>query len=322
MKSLPKKIVLGVIDGICNLKCPMCLVNSEPDKMRLKSIKGKMNLEYACKIYDEAAEHNIPLSPHFWSEPLMIPDLERHLYELKRRGIFVSMDSNGLLLNQKIAKKIIELEVDSFFFSVDAYSSNTYFKMRGIDKLSKVHKNILLLLQERKEKLKPRIGVSFVETPTNQHEIDQFVNFWKNRVDVVRVNSLCDKNNRQLFGKNIINNAKRSACNSLFEIMVINHKGDVVLCCMDEWNEYILGNVFDTGLLNVWNNEKFKKIRNSHKKQNFSYVQKCSDCEIWKNFIPYKEKILEDMLIRSNGATTYFNRLSKLENWSQYKYGN
>ena len=58
--------------------------------------------------------------------------------------------------------------------------------------------------------------------------------------------------------------------------------GDVVPCCTDLGGKHIMGNVFEEGLMNVWNGKKYKELRKK------TY---CDGCEIYKyRMVEEKEK--------------------------------
>ena len=53
-------------------------------------------------------------------------------------------------------------------------------------------------------------------------------------------------------------------CNYTMYHLFLNHDGRVFTCCHDWSNDFDLGNAFKEGLLNVWNGDKFKQIRQTH----------------------------------------------------------
>ena len=54
-----------------------------------------------------------------------------------------------------------------------------------------------------------------------------------------------------------------------------------------------LGNVKDNSLIEIWNSEKFRKIRNHHSLGNRNKIDICVGCQIWDSEIKsiyYKKK--------------------------------
>ena len=62
--------------------------------------------------------------------------------------------------------------------------------------------------------------------------------------------------------------------------MVINWKGNVLLCCNDYYEEYVLGNIKDASLLKIWNSKKFQKYRRIlSKKGGRTKIALCKRCD-------------------------------------------
>jgi radical SAM protein with 4Fe4S-binding SPASM domain len=61
--------------------------------------------------------------------------------------------------------------------------------------------------------------------------------------------------------------------------MIINWKGDVLLCCQDFYGEYVMGNVNDDSLLTIWNNDKFKEYREKLAKGQRMEIPICKNCD-------------------------------------------
>ena len=97
---------------------------------------------------------------------------------MKKRGISVCFNTNGLTLTEKLASCFVDVKLDSIFFSVDAMTPETLKKVRGVDKLEKIARNVELMLKIRDHATFPRIGVSFTVQKENENETDEFVSHW------------------------------------------------------------------------------------------------------------------------------------------------
>jgi len=67
-------------------------------------------------------------------------------------------------------------------------------------------------------------------------------------------------------------------CNRPSNQLVVNYKGDVVLCCNDYLGKVVLGNVNETPLLNIWNCEKLASIRKLLGDRNRDQIEMCKKC--------------------------------------------
>jgi hypothetical protein len=122
----------------CNLRCHMCPVWGLEDDNAIDNVKGIMNLDAARRMLDEFTNAQPMVAPSIYGEPLLIPNLREVLTDLKRRGIAIAMNTNGLTLTEDIAAFFCDIGVDSVMFSLDSTTPETLMKVRGVDKLAKI----------------------------------------------------------------------------------------------------------------------------------------------------------------------------------------
>lgn len=310
----PTKLLVGFKEGYCNLKCPMCFVHGSQDDALLASLKGSMSKEDAYNLFKQIAGKAVTISPNMWSEPLLLNEFEEYMNELEAAGAKISINTNGLLLDEKKAKFLTSCKaITSIFVSIDAYTSETLKKIRGVSEIEKIKESVLLLLKYRGDNKMPRVGVSFVEDAINISEKDTFVEFWIKIVDAVRINTKYEKGSSLSDDKKL---PPRVPCTALFDTMVINRNGNVPICCLDESYSTDMGNIFKEGIESVWNGKKFQEVRRMHTEGNFESIPLCKDCAAWASFLPMSEKLVDGILIRQNHIVTYFNRVDKLSNSS------
>jgi MoaA/NifB/PqqE/SkfB family radical SAM enzyme len=167
----------------CNSNCIMC-----PHHL-LKNI-GYMNMDLFRKIIDNCESFgikNVVLS--FFGEPLLDQSIMDKIKYAKSKNLNVSFFSNASLLNQEAGKKLIESGLDSMTISLDAYSKETYEKIRLGLNFDTTCNNIMNLVSLRKEmnSAKPRVSLVLVEMEENKKEIKKFYARWKKIVDSVNI---------------------------------------------------------------------------------------------------------------------------------------
>jgi MoaA/NifB/PqqE/SkfB family radical SAM enzyme len=309
--DLPPRLLVDLRTD-CNLKCPMCIVHGETDDPRLKAfLRRSMSLDQARMILDEVMAAKPLIQPNLWSEPLLAHNFKQHIRAMKERGLSVALNTNGLLLREETARFFCEVKLDSVSISIDATTPETLKKVRGIDKLAKIHRGVEAMLKARGESMTPRVGVSFTLQDANRHEREEFVRYWAERVDFVRVGELFE--NGRFPG--IRPSGPRKPCQSLYTTMAIHTNGNVSICCLDGFAETSLGNVFtDGGVKAVWHGEKFRAIRRLHEAGEYDKVPFCLGCDRWLSY-EFQEEIEGDLLVRRSAEYTYYNRIDKLQNW-------
>lgn len=309
--DVPKRLLLGLNDGYCNLKCPGCYVHGSDDTQAVRQLRGHMPFDEASKVFEEVKDRKIFLSPVLWSEPLLIKDLQKYIRVMKERGFYIFINTNGLLLTEELAKFFVSTQIHTIFVSIDAMTGKTLKKVRGIDDLKRIQESVFRMLRAREHRPSPRIGVSFVESKANSHERDDFVSYWLEYVDVVRVNDVFEQDNK--VEKSGLRQ-KRIPCGSLYDTMAINHKGDVPICCLDSFNTTNMGNVFCKGVKNVWHGEKFQEIRQYHETGQYEQIPLCRRCDVWSNYL-VEETDSDGIMIRKSPIMTYYNRIDRLFTW-------
>jgi radical SAM protein with 4Fe4S-binding SPASM domain len=231
---------------------------------------------------------------------------------MKGRNIKVNMNTNGLLVTEESAKRLIDLKIDCIFVSIDAMTPETLQKARGTGKIGEINRVVFNLLEARENRLYPRIGVSFTVEENNMHEKEEFIAHWIQHVDAVRVN--------ELYGKESNNDSKapsmdRRSCPILYDTMLIHNNGDVPLCCIDGNGETKVGNVFEQGIKGVWLGEEFQKMRYYHETKQADRIPFCKTCTDWPRYEFTKEEIVNNVLIRHSPLLTYYKRLDRLDTW-------
>lgn len=307
--DMPERVLLD-LHGRCNLKCPMCLVHGLGDEKAKQEAIGTMPMKSAMAILDEVAESKPLIHPELYGEPTLTPNFAMYMAEIKHRGMGVAINTNGLTLNKDFAKLFVDLKVDSVFVSIDAATPETLKVIRGVLKLDKIKRNVEMLLEARGDDISPRIGVSFALQQENECEVDEFVDFWIKKVDVVRVGGVYADG--RVYG--LATPTERVPCKMLYQSMPIHFNGDALLCCLDGLAKNVMGNVFEDGVHAVWHGEKYSAARHYHETGQWDKVPYCKNCSAWAGGV-YEEEIRGDILIRRSPQFVYYNRMDRLKSW-------
>ena len=182
---LPHSLVLEVT-SFCNLRCRMC-----------PKTHGAVNTPENCTMSKEVFHKVARLFPRvsavelsgLWGEVFMHPDLYLYMLEkLKEHPIVVSTISNGTLLKDATAKRLVELGLDRLVVSMDAATPATYAKIRPPGKLEDVIGGLESLLRWKKElgRTLPRLELVFLGMQSNIEEFPEFVRLAK-RVGAAKV---------------------------------------------------------------------------------------------------------------------------------------
>lgn len=279
-KEHPQKRIVGEFPlhldiettNACNLKCPMCGRNWMEEKL------GYIDWNLFVKIIDEAAKHHLSsIKLNYRGEPLLHPDISKMVKYAKEKGILeVQFNSNGVLLNEKKAKELIEAGLDRIIFSFDGATKETYEKIRRGAIFEKVVNNIKNLVSLRNEKglKRPLVRVQMVKMPENKKEVEDFIRFWLPIVNRAAVST--ERNPLGAKKKEI----EHFPCSQIWQRLMICWDGEVRMCCGDWYGEYVLGNVKEKSIYDIWQGRKLDRVRKLHSQGNFDKLPLCARCEV------------------------------------------
>src|SRR6188472_1836932 len=184
--SMPE-IVQIEATNICNAKCVFC----PRDEMHRK--QGIMSFDLFTKIVDECAELGIThVRVHNYGEPFVDRKLVEKVRYAKQKGIKeVGMISNGSLINEDVARGMIDAGLDAINISVDASGKEVFESTRLGLKYDKVIANIERIVRLRAEsgRKRPKLILSFVRQNNSMDE-QAFIEHWKTIADKVHVTDL------------------------------------------------------------------------------------------------------------------------------------
>lgn len=154
----------------CPLKCTICEHTywSEPDRnMSFKEFKGIVDQFPKLKWIGLTG-----IGSSFVNKDFM-----RMVELVKSRGIILELYDSFYLVNEDIAKKLVELEVDRILPSIDAATKQTYEKLRVGSDFNRVIENVKNFLKIKKEMDAhfPEVDFHYIVTKINYHEMTQFI---------------------------------------------------------------------------------------------------------------------------------------------------
>jgi len=268
-----------------------------------------MSISLFKKIIDEISTYNdIALVPFFRGESLLHPEFIEMMTYVKEKDISpVQLTTNATTLTEDIAQALIDIELDFISFSVDSIDHDIYSNIRKGADLQNVLNNIEKFseIKRKRGQDKPEIQVSVVKTESTNDSIDEFVDFWQDRVDRVRVYEEHSKGGN--YGslsenQNVIVSEKRQPCLKPFSDFIIYWDGSVALCNHDWDRRDAIGNVNQSSIKEIWQNDKYEKIRDAHIKNNSELEELCKRCDHWKSYYVEQHQIGE--LYVGNSKTT------------------
>ena len=107
---MPERLLIDYATR-CNLRCHMCPVWGLEDENAIDDVKGIMDVDAARRMLDQFTNVQPMVAPSIYGEPLLIPNLREVITDLKKRGIAVAMNTNGLTLTEDMAEVLLRCRV-------------------------------------------------------------------------------------------------------------------------------------------------------------------------------------------------------------------
>jgi radical SAM protein with 4Fe4S-binding SPASM domain len=246
---------------LCNQSCSFCPRNETLHNNNYPiNTKSKLDWSVVKKVAAEAKENNL-YSVNFgaYAEPLVYERIFDAVKLFIDNGVVdTRLITNGLLLN-KYYNDIFGSKLLNLYVSLDAYTEETYFKQRGKG-FQRVKDNLLGFLDEKEKRnsIFPIVRVSFVENPKNVHEKEDFIEYWKNKVDFIDVQHMIDYTKAPVAEIS----SKKWNCMDPFKRVSIISTGEVLPCCTFHGRTLAVGDIYKQSIKEIWDGEEIKHLRN------------------------------------------------------------
>ncbi len=161
----------------CNLDCITCFRNAWEQPI------GRMTEETFERFLAGLKELSPIPSVYFGGigEPLFHPKTIEWIARIKQLGVKVELITNGTILNEKIARQLIDSGLDVLWVSIDGATPETYADVRLGAELPVILKNLRRFAKMRKASHypTPEIGIAFVAMKRNIADLPKVIQLGK-----------------------------------------------------------------------------------------------------------------------------------------------
>jgi MoaA/NifB/PqqE/SkfB family radical SAM enzyme len=287
--DFPSQILVDLTE-VCNLRCTHC---PHPEFKQSEHYAARyVDPELNAKMVDEVKAHGQGITQYIRyasnGEPLVHPNAYEMIeYAALNSGVYVTLTTNGTIMNERRTQRLLNSNVHMIDISIDAYSPETYAKIRVGGNLNVTRSNVLNLISWiRESKTNTKVVVSYVEQPQNQHETADFEAFWKDHgADYVVIRRLhsCSGAKTDLAEIRRDNNSKtnRRPCLYPWERIVLNARGDLAFCPSDWVHGSFVADYRQTTILQTWKGDFYRKLREAHLTNQYNAHPFCGQCPDW-----------------------------------------
>lgn len=271
--NFPLHIDFQLMDE-CNMRCIFC----PREKSVMKAMEAtdllnhgtKMSFDDFRQVIDEGEQYALrAINLGATSESLIHPEVVEMVRYARRHEVFdIRVVTNGLLLEDRMIRRLYEAGLTYLSVSIDAWTPETYRKVRRND-LKKVVANTLLAVQIRQEMSLdfPRIRVSFVDSPDSKGEFEPFLDFWKDKVDFI---DLQDFDDYEALPSNF-----NFTCMEPYRRLMVWAAGTVG-CIAWTAERFPYGHIHEQTIKECWESQAIRKLRASVDAKNYNAM--CLGC--------------------------------------------
>ncbi|MGB1100694.1 MAG: radical SAM/SPASM domain-containing protein [Flavobacteriales bacterium] len=261
----------------CNLRCPEC-----PSGLRsFTRPTGMLNVDHACRWIDELAPWLTYVNLYFQGEPLLHPKLDQLMAQCHRHGIYSSTSTNAHHLTEAKCEALIDAGLSRLIVSIDGLTQETYASYRVGGTLSKVMEGTRNMVEAKRRRGRgPHLVWQFLVVGPNEHELPDLLEAASAcGVDEVEIKTaqLDDPQDGHpllteaaahrrydrdpITGQWMLRNALEDACWRMWQGAVLTWDGRVVPCCFDKDAHYVMGQLGDQGMAEIWHNAEYAAFR-------------------------------------------------------------
>ena len=303
--DFPSQIIMDITE-VCNLACTHC---PHPDFEKSEHYGGRhLDPVLNEKMIEEVRKYGQGKTQYIRytsnGEPLIHPngyDLIQAAVDYS--GAYVTLTTNGKIMNEKRTQKLLESGVHLIDISIDAFKPETYATIRVKGDLAVTQGNVLRLIEwVRESKSKTKVVVSFVEQPQNANEVRDFEKYWKDAgVSYVVIRRLHSHSGAVIKVADINREKQqteaRRPCLYPWERVTINARGDLAFCPSDWVHGSFVADYRNTTIHAEWQGEFYQALRKAHLSNNYGHHGFCGNCPDWASTRwPHEGRSYADMV--------------------------
>lgn len=249
----------------CNLRCPECAFGGG----HITRECGVMSFDTFKLIADKVTPYAKYMYLHSWGEPLLNKDIF-NIIDYASRICRTNISTNGMLINEESAERLILSGVGDVIVSIDGVSQEVYEQYRAGGDVNKALNALKLLVEKNKKHGRPaNIIPQFVVFEHNQHEMQLFDSICRElgekpsfKAPYIRKDSRFKNSSYNAYIRTpfIDRKAYEEAildCEAFRDTLYIDLKGNVGLCCYDANSSITFGNILSDSLEEIYRGDKY-----------------------------------------------------------------
>jgi hypothetical protein len=262
---------------ICNYNCLVCPRDS---LKRKKEIMSNDLFDLILSKKKDELPHIKKLTISGFGEFSIDKDWK---YKIKKASILfdkIHIITNLSLLSEPdlsfLLNYISDIRVSLYGFTEDIYNKIHNTPANNTKYFNNIVKKIFYIIKLKNKNQK--IILNYIEIPENKNETKDWINFWKDKVNLIEV----WKPHNWINGKKY-----RSCCTHRIKTcgrpftgpIQVQVDGTINVCCFDYNGELLIGDLKNSSFNKIFNSDKMQNIQNLHRNNKADLIHQCSICD-------------------------------------------
>jgi len=287
----PLSTIFIYVTNSCNLKCKHCWVNAG------KKLEIEISSDEIIRTINTAIKMGLRRVKVTGGEPFLRKDLLKILKYIRKKGLNLTIETNGTLLNKEIVKELEKIKPLVLAISLDGATPKVHDESKGVRgtyekvlkaiSLLKVYKipiQIITTIQKHNMNQLEKIVKLSMELGISSHKIEavsemgRAIEMTNGLLEADEIYQLFKRENilMRKYGKKIVTDVPPAfrpidllkkygiiKC-PLNQLLTILPDGGISLCGIGQTEkDLVFGNIKENSIKEIWeNNEKLNEIRN------------------------------------------------------------
>lgn len=255
-------------------------------------------MELFRTILNNVRAHAHTMQFYFQGEPMLNRQLPEMIRLAHETGLYTVVSTNAQALDEPTAIALVDAGLNRIIVSMDGWTQTTYEQYRRGGSVDKV-KQAVRYLREAKAKNRAHmlIELQCLMLSTNQAEwgilrreykqlgADRLTLKTAQLYDYEQGNPLMPADQRfsryryeAKLGEYVPKRPLRNRCLRLWSGCVIDADGNILPCCYDKNEQFVLGNIREQPLRQIWHGQKARNFRNAVMTRR-AQINICTNCD-------------------------------------------
>jgi radical SAM protein with 4Fe4S-binding SPASM domain len=291
-------LFVTLIDS-CNINCKFCPFPERPEFRTGKELDYDKFIAMLHGLRD--CPPPIPLGAVSYcgsSEPLLYKRVTELVAETTKIVPQVSLVTNGVLLTEETAHKLLCAGISHIVVSITGNSADVYSHYQGSGKSSAqaneqwqlVRNNVNNLVRMRdKMQASTQIGISYILHRDTKSDIFAALSHWRdvgvNYADIRILNEgfTFPKDDYKTYIETVVKRLGENYCTCFGKVMNVSTDGTLGFCNCAYLPETQFGNIFETSLSEILASEQFTKLADSFSRNYDDIPEYCKSCDLGRS---------------------------------------